>query len=145
MRAAPPVQMACGRDGRWRYAVGVLVAATAVGLGHWASGWLGRSPEVLVVATLLAAMAGVGVAWGLGGMADPGWLVWDGRAWALQGQPGQVAVMIDLGSWMLLRFRTQGSTGWRWLPLSVRTCGAPAHLCRAALLAHADRRQDVHA
>lgn len=145
MRAAPPVQMACGRGGRWRHAVGVLAATAALALGLWVTGWLGRSPGVVGLVVVLAVVAGVAVSWQLGGLDDPGWLIWDGRAWTLQGQPGQVAVMIDLGSWLLLRFRVQGDAGWRWLPLHVRDCGAPAHLCRAALLAHAARWQDLHA
>jgi hypothetical protein len=145
MRAAPPVQMACGRGGRWRHAVGVLAATAALGLGFWAIGWLGRSPEALQVVLLLAVVSGVAVTWQLGSLADPGLLVWDGRSWSLQGQPGQVAVMIDLGTWLLLRFQGQGEPGSRWLPLDVRDCGAPAHLCRAALHAHAAHRQNHHA
>jgi hypothetical protein len=62
-------------------------------------------------------------------------LTWDGQQWALQGQPGKVAVMLDFGVWLLLRFRSTGLT--QWVPVDLRHCGAPPALCRAALRAHA--------
>jgi hypothetical protein len=64
-------------------------------------------------------------------------LTWDGRQWALQGQPGSVSVMLDFGSWVLLRFRSKEQT--QWLATDLRHCGTPPGLCRAALLAHAGR------
>jgi hypothetical protein len=41
------------------------------------------------VVLLLAVVSGVAVTWQLGSLADPGLLVWDGRSWSLQGQPGR--------------------------------------------------------
>jgi hypothetical protein len=137
MRGAPPVQMACGRDARAAAAVGLLSATAAATIVGW-SGWqLGGSLAfvlaTVVVAALLGGLAG---GWRAGRVGERR-LVWDGRSWTLDGIPGGVAVMIDTGDWMLLRFRAARTNNW--LSLGLRTCGAPAHLARAALHAHAGR------
>lgn len=137
MHGAPPVQMACGRDARVPAVVGLLAAsAAACLLGWWA--WHAAWPATLVVPGLVVAgLLGAGAGWRLAAAERERRLVWDGRAWALDGRPGDVAVMIDIGDWMLLR--VQSATRSCWLPLSTRRCGAPAHLARAALHAHAGR------
>jgi hypothetical protein len=71
-------------------------------------------------------------------------LGWDGSTWRLgrpggEGQPGQAALMLDLGGWMLVRFTPdpalqQARRGACWLPLSVRDAAAAWPALRVALL-----------
>jgi len=135
MRGAPPVQMACGRDAAWAWAVGVLAAMAAATSCGWAAWQAGAAAAVVWSVALAAAAAGGVLAVSLAGRLPVSRLSWDGHAWQLDGAAGRLAVMIDTGSWMLLHWR--GSQGTRWLPLSPRRCGAPAHLVRAAVYAHA--------
>ncbi len=73
-----------------------MLAGTALVLGLAVAGWTGRRLRGIPARRL----------------------AWDGAAWQLQpeGQAGQVALMIDLGDWMLVRF----SPGGYWLPLARR-------------------------
>lgn len=137
MRGAPPVQMACGRDARAAGGAAALSATAAASLAGWLA-WHGTWPVplaafVVIVCGLLAAVVG----WRRVMAEGERRLAWDGRAWALDGMPGEVAVMIDTGGWLLLRF--QSAAACRWLSLRPARCGAPAHLARAALQAHAGR------
>lgn len=67
-------------------------------------------------------------------------LDWQGGAWRLadcgdlaQCEPGRVEPMIDLGRWMLLRFRAS-ETGWvRWFVADAEQAGSNWHALRAAL------------
>jgi hypothetical protein len=137
MRGAPPVQMACGRDAAWSWFVGIVAAAAAASLWGWIA-WHGLTPaDAVVPGTLLAALCGGMLARRRAGQAPLARLTWDGRGWQLDGASGHLAVMIDTGGWMLLRWR--GVQGIRWLPLTPRRCGVPAHLARTAIHAHAGR------
>jgi hypothetical protein len=146
MRGAPPVRMDCGRDARWCWFHHVLFAVAAA----TASGWLAAHLEMPGAMLGLGLAAGVvlGGLWSVRSRASQGLscLVWDGRSWCLDGQTGVVDVMIDLGSWMLLRFVGGAPGPARWLPLTLAQAGAPAHRCRAALLDHAATTQaaDAH-
>ncbi len=82
----------------------------------------------------LAAAAGAAlIAWRRG-RPRPRVLQWDGSRWCLDGVEGQVAVMWDLGGWLLLRHRpAAGATSW--LPLPAAEVGAGWHGLRAALFA----------
>jgi hypothetical protein len=144
MRTAPPVHMACGRDARWASVVTVL-AATAAATSAW---WLVRRMGIPTAAGAAAAAAGLAVALFVADRFRRGTqrrLQWDGRTWLLDGVPGQVEVMIDLGGWMLVRFVTpsQAPGPWagrlQWLPINLGLGGSAPHLCRAALHAEAGR------
>lgn len=135
MRGAPPVLMACGRDAAWSWLVGVLVAATVATFVVWILWHAGVAAAATWPAVVFAA-GGAGVVAGWQARRQPlARLAWDGHAWQLDGASGRLAVMIDTGDWLLLRWRD--ARGTRWLPLSTRRCGAPAHLVRAAVHAHA--------
>lgn len=137
MRGAPPVQMACGRDARVPAVVGLLAATAAACLSGWLAWHAAWPTPFLVLGIVAAGLSGAAAGWRLAAAERERRLVWDGRAWALDGRPGEVAVMVDIGDWMLLR--VESATMKCWLPLSTRRCGAPAHLARAALHAHAGR------
>jgi hypothetical protein len=137
MRGAPPVHLACGRDTPWRLWVRGLSAVTATTLAVW----LGGALELPGAVTAMLAGGAGGSAWLVAspwaGPLSVRQLAWDGQRWTLQGLPGDVDVMFDLGAWVLLRFRASGTT--RWLAVTLGRCGAPTTLCRAALMAHAGR------
>lgn len=69
----------------------------------------------------------------------PATLRWDGRQFALGEPPldGKVDVCLDVGGWLLLRFRPAGSRHpWTaaWLPVSAAGCDASQwHALRCAL------------
>jgi hypothetical protein len=73
-------------------------------------------------------------------------LQWDGQQWLADGQRVQPQVMVDLGSWLLLRLQPQmqpaearrrvnpfGRTSVRWMALSPAQCGAAMGPLRAAV------------
>ena len=62
----------------------------------------------------------------------------------LDGKPGDVELMADLGRWMLLRFSDHEGTRPWWLPMDLRRFGAAAHLCRAVIHAHAGALSPSH-
>jgi hypothetical protein len=126
----------------WRFAVAAMTLAATAGLGWWGMTasrteaaewvWLGV-PAVLVI------MAAASMFLSRGGR-----LGWDGVVWHLDDsvsgprgeQPGTLAVALDGGHWMLLRFRTT-KAGARprasWLALSRRDLGGQWHALRCAV------------
>ncbi len=66
--------------------------------------------------------------WLPGGHVD---LCWDGQQWSIDGRAGTVELMIDTGSWMLLRQRVAG--GGHWLAVGAGDAGAVWHGLRVAL------------
>ena len=135
MRGAPPVLMACGRDAAWSWLVGALVAVTAATFVVWILWHAGVDAATAWLAAVFAAGAAGLLAGRQASRLPLARLAWDGHAWQLDGATGRLAVMIDTGDWLLLRWRD--ARGTRWLPLSPRRCGAPAHLARAVVHAHA--------
>lgn len=144
MQAAPAVAVEVKPDRVTRLALGGLACVS------------------LAVAMVWAAQRGDEIGWGVLALVAIGLLVtlpglvrmpdrllrWDGQVWHL-GRPdrqaesvavGQVAVALDFGDWMLLRFEsTPLSTAGarRWLPMSRATIGPSWHALRCA--AHARR------
>jgi hypothetical protein len=119
-----------------------MTLAAALGLGWWgltasrrgAPGvfWLG-APASLAIAAALS------LVWPRSGR-----LRWDGALWHLAGtvsseggeQLGTLAVALDGGSWMLLRFCATPSEArprTRWLALSRRDLGSQWHDLRCAV------------
>ena len=143
MRASPAVEVALTRFGAWQVAVGALASASALSsLAWWATQQ--RLPPVA---------AGVVTSAALGVLA---WLAvslvrvphtrlrWDGRGWQLRRagaaspEPvaGEVAVTIDLGAWMLLRFEPLAPTQWAapvWLPVQRAGIESQWHALRCAV------------
>lgn len=139
MRAAPAVQTVLAPDALWRWLMRALAATTLAGLTAWALSWAGASDPVIALAAAAAALAGAAIGPRL--MAAPaGVLRWDGTVWSWQpqgselAQTGALAVMIDLGPWMLLRLQPAGARAV-WLPLSQTACGPAWRALRTA--AHA--------
>jgi len=121
----------------------------------------GGSAWRLLQAGLPALAAAAVIAWGLGHGQLPLWpawatfavmavvawhvlrprtvnLSWDGQVWQADGQAGSVEVMIDLGSWLLLRLRPVAPPSVKtsasvWMPLSASEAGPALHALRAAV------------
>jgi hypothetical protein len=124
---APPVGIVASNAGAWRWAHIVLPALAAGVFTAWAVG--------LLLLPAAAAAIAVGL---LAGRRRPQALElrWDGRAWLADGEPVEVEVMIDLGSWLLLRLRA-GGRRTRWLAVPRREAGSAWHSLRTALYAPA--------
>jgi len=146
MRTAPAIQVSLNRFGAWRAAMLVLTLFGALAL----SGWLAWRDE------LSAAHRGIAVVVAAGAML---WLcmslarlpavqlAWDGQRWTLKpmasarAEPiaGEITVSVDLGPWMLLRFRpamSSLSSRWArpsWLPVQRRGFGPHWHALRCAV------------
>jgi hypothetical protein len=127
MRAAPAFQLTIDRFGAWRTALAVPWLAAAGALSAWmlAGEWTaprsvacGAGVLVLAASTWLARV-------------PPMSLRWDTETWRLgpaarRGEepwPGTLAVTVDLGSWMLLKFAHDVTGSPRrvtWLPVQRR-------------------------
>jgi hypothetical protein len=143
MRAHPAFQITLRRFGAWRAAVWAVSGAASLTLVAWAlSAPQVRSPWWLGLCAL-----GLGaVLWLSVSLAriSPMSLRWDGQLWHLgpadavgnEPWPGQLTVCIDLGAWMLLRFRHTGP-GPRprvsWLPVQRSGRQPYWHALRCAL------------
>lgn len=138
----PPVAVDLWNEPLWRFFCALLWAAALAASLFWLlQGWgvdqleVARAPVLAVV---------VGVAWGAWRHAGVprGRLEWSGQEWswrllALPEQPAQPCaprVMIDLGSWMLLRLGVlHAGAGPDWVAVSRPQVGAAWHGLRVAL------------
>jgi len=143
MHASPAFHVIVRRYGAWRGLVIALVAMMAAVLLAWLASRDEFTPLLLQLA--------VG-ALGLGLMAaavrlvrrEPMSLRWDTQRWHL-GQAstagdepwtGRLAVALDLGGWMLLRFDVDASSSGRrihWLPIQRRGLEGQWHALRCAV------------
>jgi hypothetical protein len=165
MRAAPPLSVRCHGGWLWRalraafpaLAAGVLVLWIGQHLAQsdWALegrafglAWLGAAgvtaaPILLATALALCVAA---LAWRrTGDNTDQNTkdgkareLRWDGQTWSVDGVPGHLAVMVDLGPWLLLRWWPLPAAAAlaapsRWLAVAQIAVGANWHPLRAAL------------
>ncbi len=128
MRAAPAVTVTGGAGWAWRAVQSVLPALAAAALCAWALLWVGHSPW-LAAPLALAAFA---LAWRLA-RPQVQTLRWDGQVWAIDGAPGRLALMIDLGSWILLRLRPDAGARACWLALAAGEAGPAWPALRAAV------------
>lgn len=131
MRQAPPVGVTCSGRGAWQAGGALLAALAAAAAAAWAAGHAGASPAFLIAAAAVAAGGAAALAWWRGAVA-PRVLRWDGAAWRLGEQEGRVAVALDLGGWLLMRFQAPGARA-HWLPLGAAEAGAAWHPLRCAL------------
>jgi hypothetical protein len=141
VRQAPPVSLSCDGGGGWRVAQALLAAAAGGSLAAWA----GLHGGLALAAAGAVASAAAVLAGALGwyrARPQPAELRWDGQCWSLGGSAGQVDVMIDLGAWMLLRFRPAAAGAARWLP--VPDAGPMRHGLRAALFSRASGTADAN-
>jgi len=109
--------------------------------------WAVAAPQGRPVWILLLGTASLAAAIGLSASLSavvPLTLRWDGQGWTLgpaapagnEPWPGDVTVCIDLGNWMLLRFRHRSSGRLpkvTWLPVQRRGQPAQWHALRCAL------------
>jgi len=130
MRTPPPLLLACGLNGAWRVALAGVVGASAATFALWLAAQAGapRAP-----AALLAIGAAAGAWRWLPRAASA--LAWDGRQWHLRdpaGPVGDLALMLDLGRWLLLCHRAPAGPA-AWLPLTLPADAAAAARIRATL------------
>ena len=142
MRASPAFQITVQRCGAWRVVVGALMLLSAAALAAW---WTSDHGSVsLLIAIPLALFSLVGLAGGAGLLRCPATrLRWDRRCWHLAsaagagdvGSPGRLAVAMDLGGWMLLKFEHDLPSRrlTTWLPVQRRGLEAQWHALRCAV------------
>lgn len=126
MRSAPAVQVVVGGDRGWHLAAAVSCAAAAAVLAAWLALMVEAPVPVVAVSAAITALAGAAVSHRLL-PAPAGVLAWDGAEWHWGGSPGQVAVVIDVGPWMLLHFVPSARLGGRPAHLPVARSAARAH------------------
>lgn len=131
MRRTPPVVVQLLPQPAVQAAAALIAGLASGGLAAWAITHSAPAWPVLLAVPLAMAYA-----W-LTSAVLPRRLRWDGQAWWLA-EPGrdeeaavQLAVLIDLDHWLLLR----ASPGPRWLPLSRRQQAAQWTALRATLFA----------
>ncbi|MBI3154548.1 MAG: hypothetical protein HYZ20_03995 [Burkholderiales bacterium] len=129
MQAAPAVAIDAGDGGLWRGVVAALAGLAAAVLLGWAMQWAAAWQPSLAdgigagwVAGVVGGIVAAFVAWRRGRPA-PARLVWNASEWLwqAQGRPpraGRLRVVVDLGSWMLLRFDPLpgAAPAARWMP-----------------------------
>lgn len=136
MRAPPPVSVALAAGPLWRALQALLHGLAALVLVGWLGDHLVPGPAAWVAAGAVGALA---LAWGWRVSASrPAQLRWDGEVWTLAppDAPVRPEIMLDLGSWMLLKLTPAGSPSrWPlgWWAISRGLAGASWHPLRAAL------------
>lgn len=135
MRPAPAVTVRCAGARPWRALQAGLSALAAAAFSAWAFLHAGAAPVWALAAAGLCA-AGLSAALWRAGSAPAGRLCWDGREWSVDGQPGRVQLMLDLGSLMVLR-QARGRFRARWLAVATGEAGVHGHALRSALYARA--------
>ena len=134
-----------------RALVATIVSASVAVLAVWlwshvdaAAGPAGRGAASWLAVGAGAALLGAGLGWRLA-PRTPAALAWRQGQWLLgRGgavpQEGSLQARLDLGSWVLLRFRPSGGGRAIWLGVGVDQAGAAWHPLRASLFAPARRR-----
>jgi hypothetical protein len=129
VHAAPPVRVTLGRSVGWVVFNAVVAGAALANLAAWGLEHLERSAWPAVPIGLAAAVAAGWLVWRAGA---PGVLFWDGRSWQVAGLDGDVTPMLDLNTWLLLRF--DPVAGRRcWIAASRASSQGPWAALRAAL------------
>jgi len=144
MRTAPPLQLRVNRFGVWRAGSLLLAACVCAAMLSW---WYAQPTPTPLWASavtgcaVLGSLACVATLW----RTAPLTLRWDGQRWWLARdeaaeQAGELALAIDLGSWLLLRFvpaSEAANSAWRrhpvWIALQRRGLEAQWHSLRCAL------------
>ena len=127
MRAAPAIQVVVNRFGAWRAAMLALALSGTLSVVGWLVGQegLALANQVLAMAAAMGLLLWLGLSLARVPAAE---LSWDGQCWTLRPttpthtEPvaGEISVAVDLGPWLLLRFRPATSSRWRppsWLPV----------------------------
>jgi hypothetical protein len=159
MRAPFPVEYTSASGGAWRVAVSMLLSASIAVPLAWGAPYLAASRAGLPTDPFSSLLAQPGAqALLAGGLAAMGFVVawlwhgassasertlrWDGQDWVLPCLAGgaelrgRASLMLDLGPWMLARFRPYGGSAFdrqAWLPLAQGGDPAGWAALRAAL------------
>jgi hypothetical protein len=129
VHAAPPVRVTLGRSVGWAAFNSIVAGVAVANAMAWGLLHLDRAAWLALPFGMGAAVATAWLVWRSGA---PGNLHWDGSAWQLAGQPGEVTLMLDLDAWLLLRF--DPLTGRRrWIAASRQSSQGPWAALRAAL------------
>ena len=146
MHAAPPVRMVVEAEPRWHAFVAMCAAAAAANASVWLASAGEVSPVALVAIALVSAAMAAALGWHLlRRRASCGLMAWDGALWLWTPRlpatvdappaPGELRVMLDLGTWILLSFAVTASKRRIWLPVSRQQAGASWPRWRAAMFA----------
>lgn len=160
MRAAPALLVCCGPDRAWGHARRVAAIIGLLVVFGWCLHRLWWEQPLTWPVTLFVSIGAIWSVWVWNSAADKRPLVlrWDGTHWTLavgatvsdidaahfEEEPGNLAVAIDLGRWMLLRFTAsrrdrhvamRGFSGrpGHWLALSESNHRAQWHALRCAV------------
>lgn len=141
MHQAPAVQVRCPGSPAWRAARTALPAATVSVVSAWSLLMLGWPSRLAWAIAFGVAVIAATVAWHRTREAV-WWITWSGRHWDLASEArgggvqestpvGTIDLMIDLGSWLLLRARPETGVS-RWVAVGWRHT-RPEHraLCTA--------------
>jgi hypothetical protein len=137
MRAAPAVQVTIPRRGAWLAFVALLGATAGASLLGWLAHRLHAPFAAVSAAAGFVATAAALWRWA---PIDAGVLAWDGRTWRFAGCGGTLHAMIDLDTWMLMRFDASAPPGRAWLALGAAQAGSAWHALRTAVYS---RRPDT--
>ena len=143
MRAPPAFQVSICRFGMWRAGVAALIAITWAVMAAWLASGNDDAPLALRMSVglmgVIVLLAGVTL------MHRPALsLRWDGQTWHLgpaasagdERWRGQLAVAIDWGGWLLLKFEHADASAQRrttWLPVQRRGLESHWHALRCAV------------
>jgi hypothetical protein len=146
MRAAPAFELNVTPGLPERAVLAMIGGACAPAMGAWtwshidaAAGPDGRGAAAWVAVGVGAAMLGSWLGWRLAPRSSHT-LAWRQGQWTLgpcaaAPHGGTVQVKLDVGSWMLLRFRPTNTGPMTWLAVSSRDAGPAWHALRATLFA----------
>ena len=146
MRAAPAFELDVRPGLPVRAVLAMIGGACAAAVGAWtwshidaAAGPAGRGAVGWLAVSLGAAMLGGWLGWRLA-PRTPHTIAWHQGQWTLcqcaaAPRAGTVQVKLDVGSWMLLRFRPAGAGPTTWLAVSNSDAGPAWHALRATLFA----------
>lgn len=135
MRASPACQVVLKRFGVWRAAVTGLALLSVACIVSWLATRGSPITPGLVGSVIAATVGTIFLLRSLLRMPQRQ-LRWDGQVWHLATVPGELAVVVDLGAWMLLRFAPADSTRATravWLPVQRRGLEAQWHALRCAV------------
>jgi len=135
VRQAPPVGVTCSCGGAWRAVQALLAGGAAAAFAGWAV-LLAAAGAALALPAAGGAAAVAAAAMWRRPRPRPVSLRWDGERWLADGHAGEVNVMLDLGGWMLLRWRPAAGRPL-WLALPAAEAGPAWPALRAALFSPA--------
>jgi hypothetical protein len=142
MPSAPAFELDWRPGWTERAACAIVGAATAAAVAAWLGSHLAADTShgwPSLASAILAAIVGGGLAWRWTPRLA-GRIAWHDGRWTLQcdrepALEGSLRPMLDLGSWLLLRFRPLSPGRTRWLGIGRGSAGSAWHPLRATLFA----------